>query len=329
MSVTSQEPALSGAIHIIDSVRVQQNATLDDVRAQISARRFFWLDICAVEASLAAAFLKEIGLNEKQTGRALQFGQSLRISIGRQGIRAVTWMASPTEELIELHFLSSAVCICTIWSGAPSILDDARKQFADRLGVGEACPFHAAAIVLQLLLGTLDRAFGRLDETIDTTSHQVTDRPDLFNFAELRRRRDSLMHVCIRFEGYGASVRSATVGLEAISGIRENGIAELDDYADRVEDATRRLSERLKLASAVADEHRNALAQRQAEQIDRLAVVSIIFLPISFLTGFFGMNFSWMVDRLTSLVVFLALGALLPVVCVILTIMWLRRRGII
>ena len=54
MSVTSQEPALSGAIHIIDSVRVQQNATLDDVRAQISARRFFWLDICAVEASLAS-----------------------------------------------------------------------------------------------------------------------------------------------------------------------------------------------------------------------------------------------------------------------------------
>ena len=96
-----------------------------------------------------------------------------------------------------------------------------------------------------------------------------------------------------------------------------------------MEDATRRLSERLKWASAVADEHRNALAQRQAEQIDRLAVVSIIFLPISFLTGFFGMNFSWMVDRLTSLVVFLALGALLPVVCVVLTIMWLRRRGII
>src|SRR5580693_8714583 len=44
-----------------------------------------------------------------------------------------------------------------------------------------------------------------------------------------------------------------------------------------------------RLALFVANEHDYAstLAQRQGEQIDRLTIVSIIFLPVTFPTGFF------------------------------------------
>ncbi|MEU6550823.1 CorA family divalent cation transporter [Streptomyces sp. NPDC046915] len=44
--------------------------------------------------------------------------------------------------------------------------------------------------------------------------------------------------------------------------------------------------------------------------INRLAIVSVIFLPLSFLTGFFGMNFTYMTDELESRAVFwlLAVG---------------------
>lgn len=44
--------------------------------------------------------------------------------------------------------------------------------------------------------------------------------------------------------------------------------------------------------------------------INRLAIVSTIFLPLTFLTGFFGMNFTYMTDELESTTVFwlLAVG---------------------
>ncbi|GLX51402.1 hypothetical protein Shyhy01_43520 [Streptomyces hygroscopicus subsp. hygroscopicus] len=52
------------------------------------------------------------------------------------------------------------------------------------------------------------------------------------------------------------------------------------------------------------------VAGEQNNVINRLAIVSVIFLPLSFLTGFFGMNFAFLTDELESRAVFwlLAIG---------------------
>ncbi|MGN6170301.1 MAG: magnesium transporter CorA family protein [Solirubrobacteraceae bacterium] len=47
---------------------------------------------------------------------------------------------------------------------------------------------------------------------------------------------------------------------------------------------------------------------RQNETIYWLTVVATIFLPLTFLTGFFGMNFTWMVDQIHSQLAFWLLG---------------------
>ncbi|MFE2552769.1 CorA family divalent cation transporter [Streptomyces sp. NPDC059355] len=48
--------------------------------------------------------------------------------------------------------------------------------------------------------------------------------------------------------------------------------------------------------------------------INRLAIVSTIFLPLTFLTGFFGMNFAYLTDELESRSIFWALAVGLQVV---------------
>ena len=72
-----------------------------------------------------------------------------------------------------------------------------------------------------------------------------------------------------------------------------------------------------------------AIAQRQGEQINRLTLVSMIFLPVTAVTGFFGMNFNWMIDALGSERAFFALGVILPTLMVLATISWLGYRGLI
>ena len=46
---------------------------------------------------------------------------------------------------------------------------------------------------------------------------------------------------------------------------------------------------------------------------ERLTIVATIFLPLTVLTGFFGMNFNWMIDNLSSAWAFFALGVGGPV----------------
>ena len=79
----------------------------------------------------------------------------------------------------------------------------------------------------------------------------------------------------------------------------------------------------------MAQDYKAALAQWQSQQINRLTAVSVIFLPISFLTGFFGMNFGWLANHIDGLTVFLVLGVLLPFANVVAAIIWFRRRQLL
>jgi magnesium transporter len=59
---------------------------------------------------------------------------------------------------------------------------------------------------------------------------------------------------------------------------------------------------------AAADTASKLVALRQNEIIYRLTVVATVFLPLTFVTGFFGMNFGWMVDHIDTFGTFLVLG---------------------
>jgi Mg2+ and Co2+ transporter CorA len=128
------------------------------------------------------------------------------------------------------------------------------------------------------------------------------------------------------FDRYSTAVRAAIVGVEAVPGMDPRGAAEFNDYVEQVEDTEHRLHDRSEWASSILQNHAAAVAKRQADQINRLTLVSIIFLPLTFITGFFGMNFNWMIQRIGSPDAFVLLGVILPTLCVALTVVWLRRR---
>lgn len=75
------------------------------------------------------------------------------------------------------------------------------------------------------------------------------------------------------------------------------------------------------------DAYLSTVSNRLNVVMKQLTVIATIFLPLSFLTGFFGQNFAWMIQRIGGLPAFLVigLGAELAVVAAMLVLF--RRRG--
>jgi Mg2+ and Co2+ transporter CorA len=234
------------------------------------------------------------------------------MQIGGEGLRAATWIADRAGNLIELHLIGREKCITTLWGGDPATLDDIRRQFAERLGGFENNFYEAAGILLQLLLGTLGSALEVIDMKLDDLRLALRRRTGAPDSAALAQHLQALQSAAASFDRYVGSVRTATTGIETVRGAGVRGAAELNDYADQVEDVEHQLFERRQWMSNIIHDFSAEIARKQGEQINRLTLVSLIFLPVTALTGFFGMNFNWMTERIASGDAFLILGVLCP-----------------
>ena len=98
------------------------------------------------------------------------------------------------------------------------------------------------------------------------------------------------------------------VGLETAA-LEDFGTSE-EPYFDRLEDQVNRL---LTSIDAAANAIGMILDLQLNERAYVVSVVATIFVPLTFITGFFGMNFGWMVDQVDSPVAFWLLGFAVPI----------------
>ena len=80
---------------------------------------------------------------------------------------------------------------------------------------------------------------------------------------------------------------------------------------------------------AVISLEQNEISVRQNATMKQLTMIATIFLPLTFITGFFGMNFGWMVDDINSFWVFVVLGVGSMVLSCAGVWVWFSRTGVI
>jgi magnesium transporter len=79
---------------------------------------------------------------------------------------------------------------------------------------------------------------------------------------------------------------------------------------------------------AVISVEQNKISVRQNTTIEQLTILATVFLPLTFVTGFFGQNFGWLVGHVNTDIDFVAFGIGGLVVPLVLLFSWLRLRSV-
>ncbi|WP_244162973.1 CorA family divalent cation transporter [Streptomyces bungoensis] len=155
-------------------------------------------------------------------------------------------------------------------------------------------------LVLQEALGTFRlAAVQALLRTEELEDDMFEDRKSqqLHYLAQLRRRSAQLHHALLPYLQVTDAILTRRMMNPSFPEERQRCAREFQTAGrlvladiESLQDATRR---------AFAS-YSSLVAGEQNGVINRLAIVSVIFLPLSFLTGFFGMNFTFLTDKLET-----------------------------
>jgi magnesium transporter len=292
---------------VLDAKRSIFQISINELPQRLPADGFFWLDIDGAATEELKTVASSLHIDQETGAFLARFGERARFEMEEQRIRLSTWTVEGSDGLSEIHVLyAPASWLLTVHTGAGTTMDRARsvlKVFAE----SESFDWRAAIfIVLNELLAGFEPLLEHYDEWLDKLEMQILQSPKKALLQELSVLRQQLLALHRVLVPYRDEIRDFAV---SAMGVITDYIAQhLHEYSDRVVGLVDDIVDQRQRVTDAMQSYSASVSNVQARVINRLTIISAVFLPLTFLTGFFGMNFQWMIDRLASAEAFLWLG---------------------
>ena len=172
-------------------------------------------------------------------------------------------------------------------------------------------PGSESGLVYMILDGLTDTYFPVLeaiDNEIDAVENEITvgaQHEQVERMFRLKRQLLALRRVVGPMRDI-FSTRSDT--LEELPGLQKGSHNYFRDIWDHLTRIAEQIDSYRDVLSSAMDVYLSSVSNRTNDVMKQLTIIATVFLPLTFVTGFFGQNFGWLVQRIDTAVAFWGLG---------------------
>lgn len=304
-----------------------QELSVANIQGLLSSSTDFWLDVASLEEGETESLLAgTFGFHPLAVEDAEHFGQRPKLDSYDGFSLLVVYGSTAPGKLIEVHCFYGEHYLVTVHRDPCPELAGLAKRWQQH-------PAHRAG-QLMLLYRVVDAlvdgffpALAALDDHIDEIEDEILSKPtdeQLGRLFDMKRSLIALRKVVTPERDLFAKLLSEDDALPGMTEDSERYFRDLYDHLIRISDLVDSYRD---LISGALDTHLATVSNRLNVVMKQLTIIATVFLPMSFLTGFFGQNFGWMVSRLGGLAVFAGVAVGLQVVLAAGLIWVFRHRG--
>jgi magnesium transporter len=307
-------------------------ASLDAVRERLSGEAFFWLDLEGLDADSSELLLRGFAFHPLAVEDAEHFGQRPKVEDFDGFTYLVLHGALPSpgaSVTCEVHVFFSAKHMVTVHHGDEGIFDGVRRRAArHRAAAGSSPAVSILYLIVDELVDTYFPVLAQLDDRIDALEDAILKQPTEAQLGELfamKRTLVALRKVVTPERDMFARLLSGMNLLEGMTQEDERYFRDLYDHLIRISDLVDSYRD---LLTGAMDTHLSTVSNRLNVVMKQLTIIATVFLPLSFLTGFFGQNFTLLTGHvLTQTWSFWVLGIGLDLAAAVGLLYLFRRRG--
>jgi magnesium transporter len=306
------------------------NATHADVEKHLEKDEFFWLDLEDPTSERIKELGAGLGLHPLTLDDFTHFDQRSRYDDYPDYASLVVHGVDPEAEsgshlLREVHMVISGRYVLTVHRRPMKVLDELRDRY---VATKES---HSEQFFIYKILDAISQTYfpvlERIDDDIDEIEESIINSPDeaaLQRIFGLKRDLVAMRRVVTPSRDVFAHHLER---LNDLPGMEKDDALYFRDLYDTLVRVSDMVDSYRDLLSGATDLYLSTVANRQGEINKSLTIIATIFLPLGFLTGFFGQNFTYLTGKvITGTWTFWVLGIGLEALAVVGFLMYFRTR---
>jgi magnesium transporter len=313
--------------HVVQEDRnAEVRFSLEEATGLLKSEAFFWLDIAQPTDSDFAVLRSAFRFHPLALEDSEHFGQRAKIDEYDDFAFLVVYGASPDDDrLVEVHCFYSQCFLITVHRDDCPAFAEIRRRYQKQ---GTTID-HPPLLLYRIVEGLVDSFFPILadfDDHIDELENGIFLKADDDQLQEIFRMKRVLvgMRKAITPQRDAFARLAGATDLPGFTAEDERYFRDVYDHLIRISDL---IDSYRDLLTGAMDVYLSTVSNRLNSVMKQLTIIATIFLPLSWLTGFFGQNFGFEVHHITGWGGFLILGVGSELMTLAALLVYFRRRG--